>query len=95
MKEVPHVIIIQGDFWEDDRVQVLHPQGCARWRNDWGVIVHECLVSSEIDAVGYDSLFPDGLEEGMYLVEGRVIVHPSGPWGPEEYDVEVYVRPLS
>lgn len=82
---------------EDDRVKVLHPEHCLRYRDDWGIVYQDCVLAGEIDAIGFDSVFPDGIskdEEGIWLVDARVIIHGAGPWGPEEYDVEIDMQRL-
>ncbi len=48
---------------------------------------HECDVGYELSENGNDlGLFP--IEPGFYWVRLNHITHPSGPWGPTEYDVE-------
>ena len=95
-----HALIVAGqpEEWE---TEVLHPESCPVAIAtipyfDWYTsgIHYLCQVADEIRHVGFDSMFPDGLTEGYYLLDPWAHKTPSTPSGPAEYDAGVDVTPL-
>lgn len=44
-----------------------------------------CSACYEIQEIGIEEALGD-VEPGVYYMRSWFIVHPSGPWGPEEYE---------
>lgn len=102
-----HAVIVEFEDGPGSALlhDVIHPASCDHGivvRHVWDVHtgqqlsamhVHEhyCDVQYEIDNAGYDFM-PQ--EPGRYWVRAWNEVHPSGPWGPEEYDGGVHFEPM-
>jgi hypothetical protein len=79
---------------------LLHPEECSVWvgskPDPWGYQKrYECAVTAEIEAVGFDSMFPDGLITGWWALSPWWHRIPSTPNGPEEWDAGVEVMRLT
>ncbi len=96
-----HVVIVDGHP-DDVDVSVLHPTACPVWVGtspNWQgeTVRYECGITWEIDNTGFDSMFPDGLEPGIWRVRSWHEVIPGNPnWGSgfSEHDAGVEVERL-
>lgn len=93
MSATPHVLVIER--LEDGTVEweVEHDPSCPvePWINDLDghtLTHHTCAVGQEITHAGLDGLADwEQLADGRYEIRYWSTKTPSGPWGPEEYDV--------
>lgn len=91
-----HVLYVEKDG-EELFPHLLHPEDCNVWigtvPDNWGVTRrYYCAVTSEIENMGYDSMFPDGLTPGWFRLTPWYEHHPGGPWGPAWEDAGVEVE---
>lgn len=81
---------LENDEWD---FQVLHPESCSVWvgskPDTWGQTVsYQCSFAQEVNNAGYDTIFPDGYEEGWYRVRVWIEEIPGTPFnsGFTDYD---------
>ena len=78
------VVVHPGCFFEDQDVGI---HGMTDYRQ------YHCLMQLEIDNMGYDTIFPDGIpeEDSWWAAMPWWEEFPGGPWGPSEWDGGVEV----
>ena len=94
-----HVVVVEpedpNDALSPPIMEVYHPETCRIQITDppdqWGSRRYGCMTAQEIENVGYDTMFPDGLKEGVYQVRPWLQYHPSTPSHGGEWDSGVEV----
>ncbi len=91
-----HYLFVPDHHPGDDVDYVLqHPVECVKGYGVRGPDF-ECGVQYELDAAGFDGLFDkdNRLQPGHWLIDAQHYSIPSGPWGPEEWDMQWEVQEL-
>lgn len=82
----PYKDLFDMHDWED--WEIVHPPGCPTtdyfWGTDYSCPVGEYSRESMRWTLRYSGTPID--EPGEYKIQAWARVHPSGPWGPAEYD---------
>lgn len=94
-----HVLFVEGDENEMDYI-VMHPESCSIWvgtePDPWSgqTVRYHCAVASELEAMGFESMFPDGPSRGYWLLSPWFHRTPSTPSGPADFDAGIEVTQL-
>lgn len=95
-----HVVVVEPEDPKDALsppiMEVYHPETCRIQITDppdpmWFAREYMCMTSREIGNVGYDTIFPDGLKEGVYQIRPWLRYHPSTPSHGGEWEGGVEV----
>lgn len=91
-----------GGVARDEAIELWRRSSCEEFtggRHSFMLTVEYGQAEVRCEVCRYDPLALGDLQELMFFgpvpvdVQVETIVHPGGPWGGEEYDVEVEVTP--